>query len=772
MIPILYDTNETAFTSNGLCRLRDMIECRVTEERNGIYEADFQFPVDGANFEQIKVGRIIGVTHDETGDIQPFDIVSYSRPIGGVVTFHAVHISYRQSYLTATGSNINSLADAFTMLEGAEPDNPFAYETDKSTVAYMSAADGKPKSVKQLLGGIEGSILDTYGGEYEWDVFRVILHENRGQMRPFTIRYGVNMLEYNEDLDISGTYSSCVPFWTDGTTTVVGDRQDLPNPTPTGRGECIPLDVSDKFESQPTKAQVEAMGLSVLESKKPYNPTQNIKVKFARLQEIGELGNIAALYRCRLCDSIEVVFPSYNATGTFKIVKTVWNVLADRYDEMELGDLSLTLSQALGTTGGSTVSGGGGGGPTTVTVDVNSTTTGNPGTNASVTNVGDQVNVLLDFVIPRGADGTNGTNGQDGQDGAPGADGKDANIWTATAAPTAPNYTFNISDLTGGTGTPRVGDLVFYSYYRYTITSVASTTVQASNRQSLRGATGSTGTAAGFGTPTATIDANVGTPSVTVTASGSNTAKVFAFDFKNLKGEPGTNGTNGQDGTTFTPSVDAAGDISWTNDGGKTNPPTQNIKGPTGDAAGFGTPTASVDANTGTPSVTVSASGPDTAKVFDFAFHNLKGAKGDPGDVSDVQVNGSSVVSGGVANITMPVIVDSGTSGIWTYRKWSDGTAECWGTHSWTISSWTAWGGTYYSTYSGTINYPSGLFNATPTVVADGEASTGDCWLASRGGATYGGTKDHTASYFLMRASNGTNNITGYINIHAIGKWQ
>ena len=237
MIPILYDTNETVFESNGLGRLRDCISCIVTEERNGIYECDFEYPIDGANYDLIQVGRIIGVTHDsatftrevptvgalsdenndfltdEGGlsltapstrlvierDVQPFDIVSFTRPIDGVVTFHCVHISYRQSYLTVAGSNINSISDAFTLLKNyATPTNPFTYETDKTSSGYLSSADGIPKTVRSMLGGIEGSILDAYGGEYEWDKFRVILHSARGQLRNLTIRYGVNMFEYNE----------------------------------------------------------------------------------------------------------------------------------------------------------------------------------------------------------------------------------------------------------------------------------------------------------------------------------------------------------------------------------------------------------------------------------------------------------------------------------------------------------------------------------------------------------------------------------------------
>lgn len=346
MIPILYDTNETAFISNGLGRLRDCISCVVSEERNGVYECDFQYPVSGANFELIQLGRVIGVTHDDTGDVQPFDIVSYTKPIDGIVEFHCVHISYRQNYITARGTNINSLADALTMMGNSTPANPFRYRTDKTSSAYFPLGDGLPHSVRSMLGGDEGSILDTYGGEFEWDKFNVILHTARGVHRDFTIRYGVNMLDYNEEMDTTGTYMSCIPYWTDGTLKVVGSVQTL-GTTVTNRGECVPLDVSDKFEGKPTKAQVEAMGYSVMASQNPSLPMQNIHVEFVRLQDLGYEG-LDDLLQCNLCDTINVVFRYYNSSGKFKIVKTVWNVLRDKYDSMELGDLSITLSEALG----------------------------------------------------------------------------------------------------------------------------------------------------------------------------------------------------------------------------------------------------------------------------------------------------------------------------------------------------------------------------------------------------------------------------------------
>jgi phage minor structural protein len=348
MIPILYESNETEFRSNGLGRLRDCIDCVVTEERNGIYECDFTYPINGSNYDRIKLGRIIAVEHDDTNDVQPFDIVSCTRPIDGKVTFHATHISYRMSKMVANGSNINSLASAFNMLKNASPSNPFTYESDQPDSGYMAAADGVPKTVRQFLGGVEGSILDTYRGEYEWDKFRVILHSNRGTAKDFTIRYGVDLTDYNEELDYSESYSSVIPYWTGSDVTVVGSQVTATGASYNGRDECVPLDLSDKFESQPTTAQLQTYAQSYVNSSNALLPKQNITVKFVRLTDSIEYQALTNLFRCQLCDTIKVAFPRYNMVGRFKIVKTVYDVLQERFTEMELGTLSTTLAEALG----------------------------------------------------------------------------------------------------------------------------------------------------------------------------------------------------------------------------------------------------------------------------------------------------------------------------------------------------------------------------------------------------------------------------------------
>ena len=396
MIPILYDSDEIYFESNGLGRLRDCISCVVTEERNGIYECDFEYPIAGANFDLIKLGRIIGASHDEstvsrsvryrepltdeaddiltdekgvafTGsgtkqipehDIQPFDIVSCSRPINGVVTFHAVHISYRQSKMVTHAVGINSLADAFDVFDttfypsnplGQDAGgNPFTYLTDKTDTGYCAAFDGIPRTIRSLLGGVEGSILDTYGGEYEWDKWFVKLHSARGQERDFTIRYGVNMTDFKDDTDFSESWNTCIPYWSSNGITVGGGEVHSGQRTIGFGDKCVPLDLTDKFEEQPTALQLQTMAQQIMATEQPYLPAQTINVDFVRLQDEAGFNEFDKLYECKLCDSIKVVFPNYDMSASYKIVKTVWNVLLDKYQSMELGTLQTTLSEALG----------------------------------------------------------------------------------------------------------------------------------------------------------------------------------------------------------------------------------------------------------------------------------------------------------------------------------------------------------------------------------------------------------------------------------------
>ena len=326
MIPILYESFETDFENNGLGRLRDCISCIVTEERNGVYECDFEYPVSGVYFDRIQLGMIIMVRHDDTDDVQPFDIVSYNKPIDGVVTFHAVHISYRLSAMVASGKDINTIQTAFERFKYATPNMPFGFATDKISTGYVAAFDGTPKTVRSLLGGVEGSLLDTYGGEYEWDKWTVKYWAERGVERELIIRYGVNMVDYTEELDYSDSYAGVVPFWSgtesNGAQSIVtGSLIDSGERIYGNRLACAPLDLSDKFEGKPTKAQVEAMARQWISSNKPYLPQQSIKVDFIRVADSPEYAQFAELEKCRLCDRVQVVVAEDGTEGWFKIGK-------------------------------------------------------------------------------------------------------------------------------------------------------------------------------------------------------------------------------------------------------------------------------------------------------------------------------------------------------------------------------------------------------------------------------------------------------------------
>lgn len=343
MIPILYESTETAFTSNGIGRLSDCVSCEVTEERNGEFEAEFTYPITGIHYEDIAEGRIILVDHDEQKDAQPFIIYRRSAPINGIVTFNAHHISYLLSSVIIEPFTASSVADAFnTFTTDNMNTNPFTFWTDNSTGGTMTSET--PASVRSLLGGTQGSVLDVFGGEYKFDKFLVRNYAQRGTDRGVTIRYGKNLSDITWEVDTMDLYGSVVPFWSDGESTVVyGSIVSGSAATE----KVTTLDLSSEFEEQPTVAQLETRAAAFLASNTPWIPKENIKINFIPLWQTEEYAGVAPLERVCLCDTVTVYYTDLGVQATAKVIKVAWDALIEKYTTIELGQAKSSFADTI-----------------------------------------------------------------------------------------------------------------------------------------------------------------------------------------------------------------------------------------------------------------------------------------------------------------------------------------------------------------------------------------------------------------------------------------
>ena len=356
MKPILYESTETLFQSNGLGVLADCISAHVLEERNGQYEAEFEYPVDGIHYSDILEGRIILISHDESGDLQPFDIYGHSKTINGVTTFYAHHIAYRQNGITVKPFTATSLSQTLTKIkQNSVNTNPFNYSTDKSVSASFQLTS--PKPLRSILGGEEGSLLDVYGtGEYEWDRFQVILHLHRGSDSGVVVRYGKNLISLQDDIDYSDSYNGIVPFWygqnspedgEEAEETLVTLSEWVLNKTGStydGRNTVIPVDFSAQFQTIPTEAQLRTAAQSYLDRGNPLLPTDTLTFDFVELSKTEEYSYLA-LQQVNLCDTVTVVYDDINTA--MKVISVDWDVLNERYRSLTLGDAPATYAQVI-----------------------------------------------------------------------------------------------------------------------------------------------------------------------------------------------------------------------------------------------------------------------------------------------------------------------------------------------------------------------------------------------------------------------------------------
>lgn len=349
MIPILFEPKTTNFNTNGIGRLSDAVSCIVTEVRNGEYELEMQYPVDGVLYRDISASCLIYAEPGSGRSPQPFAVYKTSKPINKIVTIYAHHISYRMSLISCspfTAENVVSALDG--LKEKAAVECPFMFWTDKTSSGKFSV--DVPSSMRSRLGGVTGSILDVYGGEYEFDMYTVRLHENRGTDHGVVLKYGKNITDLKQEENIQNTITGIHPYWADSEENVV----ELPEKVLLcDKAENFPfpriatIDFSQNFQEKPSIDELREAGQAYISSNNIGIPSVSISVSFEYIWQSEEYKDIAPVEKVNLCDIVTVEYEKLGVEAKAKVVKTIYDVLKEKYTKIEVGEAKSTLSDTI-----------------------------------------------------------------------------------------------------------------------------------------------------------------------------------------------------------------------------------------------------------------------------------------------------------------------------------------------------------------------------------------------------------------------------------------
>ena len=344
-----YYAADSEIKGNGVGALRDALYCTVTEERNGSYELEMGYPVSGQHYSELTLRGLICAKPNPYSEEQYFRVYKISRPINGQVIISAQHISYDLCGIPVAPYTAGTAAQALDRLKSqATVECPFEFWTDLSTTADFAAP--VPSSLRSLLGGIDGSILDVYGGEYEWDNYTVKLHSERGTDRGVSIRYGKNLTDLTQEENCTNVYTGVYPYWADSAGAVTqistGPVVDVPE-NQYSFTRVLLLDLSQDYTERPTDEQLKQSALSYIKANKIGVPKVSLKLSYAQLEQTVEYKGKALLERVGLCDTVHVTFERLGVDATAKVIKTTYNVLLDRYDSVELGTPRSNLASTI-----------------------------------------------------------------------------------------------------------------------------------------------------------------------------------------------------------------------------------------------------------------------------------------------------------------------------------------------------------------------------------------------------------------------------------------
>lgn len=357
MIPILYAASETDFTTNGIGLLTDAVSCTVTEERNGAYEATLVYPAKGHLAEYIAEDAIIKAKANDTDEPQLFRIYKSGKQIGSNTTWNAEHISYELTGNPVerfSASGVNAEQALNRLLAAAVFKHKYTAISDITTVNSTSIAD--VVSVRKALGGVKGSILDTWGGEYHFNNYRIELLKARGTDNGVTIEYGKNLTDAKQERNIANIVTAIFPY---AKYTPEGEKNEvyvsLKEKTIVHAGaadyaykRCEIVDFSSEWESGTiiTEDMLRAKAEAYLE-KISTEPDINITLSYAQLKKTKDYKNIQVMENVALCDTVTVRIDKLQIEATAKIVKAKYDSLKERYDTMEIGSVRTNLTKQL-----------------------------------------------------------------------------------------------------------------------------------------------------------------------------------------------------------------------------------------------------------------------------------------------------------------------------------------------------------------------------------------------------------------------------------------
>ena len=357
MIPILYAASETDFTTNGIGLLTDAVSCTVTEERKVAYEATIIYPAKGHLAEYIAEDAIIKAKANDTDEPQLFRIYKSGKQIGSNTTWNAEHISYELTGNPVerfSASGVNAEQALNRLLAAAVFKHKYTGASDITTVNSTSITD--VVSVRKALGGVKGSILDTWGGEYHFNNYRIELLKARGADNGVTIEYGKNLTDAKQERNIANIVTAIFPY---AKYTPEGEENEvyisLKEKTLVHAGaadyaykRCEIVDFSSEWESGTiiTEDMLRTKAEAYLE-KISTEPDINITLSYAQLKKTKDYKNIQAMESVALCDTVTVRIDKLQTEATAKIVKAKYDSLKERYDTMEIGSVRTNLTKQL-----------------------------------------------------------------------------------------------------------------------------------------------------------------------------------------------------------------------------------------------------------------------------------------------------------------------------------------------------------------------------------------------------------------------------------------